>query len=221
MPNPQANNAAAGGIVAPTSAQFASATWQLVPGLSNASLWSLQVCGASGGWDGAPCGAWLHATLAHLPSRPERRFEPVPGHLIFEPRWVGLVSRHLCSGSCCIVPAPLQPPILHVAAPCHYAAPDGDVNLGSGSDAAAATWYINIPPPPPPPPPTTVTVFAGNATHRVNPLFIGCHTGEGVGRCVLCGAWGCSGTGFSTPIINRRPRLHAGAARLVLPARLR
>ena len=60
------------------------------------------------------------------------------------------------------------------AAPCHYAPPAGDAVLAAATDAAASTVYLGAPPPPPPLPPATVNVTAV-ATHRVSPLFNGCH----------------------------------------------
>ena len=64
-------------------------------------------------------------------------------------------------------------------APCNYAAPDGDVLLTDGSDAAAATFIVGAPPPPPPLPRVTVNISASSSSHRVNPLFIGCHSDPG------------------------------------------
>jgi hypothetical protein len=64
------------------------------------------------------------------------------------------------------------------AAPCHYAPPAGDAVLAAATDAAASTVYLGAPPPPPPLPPATVNVTAV-VTHRVNPLFNGCHIDPG------------------------------------------
>ena len=93
------------------------------------------------------------------------------------------------------------------AAPCHYKAPAGDANLGPGTDAAAATWSLSFPPAPPVPEPTAITVFAGNASHRVNPLFLGCHTGA---HCTACRLSIC---GYRSARRHRLPVVQTPATR--------
>jgi hypothetical protein len=66
-------------------------------------------------------------------------------------------------------------------APCHYAAPSGDIVLGKPGDGSyrTQTFVVGSPPPPPPPPPTFLTIDTSSVDHVVEQRFLGCHVDPG------------------------------------------
>jgi hypothetical protein len=59
------------------------------------------------------------------------------------------------------------------SAPCAYSPPSGDLIIDTQSNF---TFILSVPPPPRP---ETITIDATNVSHRINPLFMGCHTDPG------------------------------------------
>jgi hypothetical protein len=66
-----------------------------------------------------------------------------------------------------------------IKAPCGYAPPSGDIYLDASGAGVTQTFIVGAPPPPPPPPPATLSVDTSAVDHRINKLFLGCHSDPG------------------------------------------